>query len=361
MRILALCKRRPQGRDLFLQPYGRFYYLCRLLADRGHQVELKLLSYDRQPSAAFGAGGLTVTTDPALPDCGYTYYRAILESATDHRPDWIIGFSDIWYAVLATQIARRRGIYSLIDAYDNFETYHPMIPPLPQIWRRALRQASRVTAAGPQLAGLMSRTAGGRSVDTIPMAADPCFYPRDRDASRRQLGLPTDTRLVGYTGAVDEKRGVDFLFRVYTQLKARMPDVRLVMSGRRSKHIRIPSEVIWLGYRPPEDIPLLINSLDLVFVINRPSDFGNYSYPAKLYEAMRCGKPIVASAVPGTAWALRDHPHCLSPPGDVADFVLRAVQFLDDPRSLSATKTDYGMLPDWEVSAVRLETVLQSF
>ena len=38
MKILMLSKRRPQGRDLFTRPYGRFFHLPRLLAEAGHTV-----------------------------------------------------------------------------------------------------------------------------------------------------------------------------------------------------------------------------------------------------------------------------------------------------------------------------------
>lgn len=51
MKLLCLCKRHPQGRDLFNRPYGRFFHLPRLLAERGHEVHLLLLSYRNDPSA----------------------------------------------------------------------------------------------------------------------------------------------------------------------------------------------------------------------------------------------------------------------------------------------------------------------
>ena len=45
MKLTFLCKRRPMSRDLLTNPYGRFYYLPKLLADRGHDVTVVLLDY----------------------------------------------------------------------------------------------------------------------------------------------------------------------------------------------------------------------------------------------------------------------------------------------------------------------------
>ncbi len=46
--------------------------------------------------------------------------------------------------------------------------------------------------------------------------------------------------------------------------------------------------------------------LDMVAVMNTPGAFGDYSYPIKLYEAMACGRPVVASRTASTAWVLRN-------------------------------------------------------
>ena len=45
MKLLFLSKRSPMERDLVASPYGRFYYLPRYLAERGHEVTLLLLDY----------------------------------------------------------------------------------------------------------------------------------------------------------------------------------------------------------------------------------------------------------------------------------------------------------------------------
>ncbi|MBB1073983.1 glycosyltransferase [Rhodoferax sp. 4810] len=361
MKLIFLSKRRPQGRDLFIQPYGRFYYLPLELARRGHDVHLHLLSYDRSPIAQRDVEiNLHITTHPALsfPWQLNSYYRTLVAYCHQQRPDWIIGCSDLWFGILAVHLARQFNTRVLIDAYDNFESYYPPIPGIRWRWRRALRHATAMTAAGPQLADLLSHSAGGRTAAVLPMVADPEFYPQDRRRCRQYLGLPLTSPLLGYTGALDARRNVAQLFTTYQALLPHYPTLQLVMSGRLAPQIQLPANTIHLGYLPPEQVPLLLNSLDAVFVINRPTAFGHYAYPVKLCEAMRCHIPVIATAVRGTAWMLRHHPHCLVPPDDLTAWVMAT------RRALQIGRYDYAAVDNdndhWEDIATQLELLLQS-
>ena len=156
MRLLFLSKRHPQGRDLFHEPFGRFYHLPRLLAERGHAVDLLLLGYGRDRSWQRAEGQLTIHCRSAWPSGPWDYTRYGARLLREQRHDWVIGCSDIWFGMLAERLAAARGTRVLIDAYDNYETYHPMVPPLRRLWRRALGRADQLTAAGRKWAELIA-------------------------------------------------------------------------------------------------------------------------------------------------------------------------------------------------------------
>jgi len=351
MRLLALCKRRPQGRDLFTQPYGRFYHLPCLLAKRGHEIHLLLLSYRNEPPAYRREGNLHWHSISVLPLGLWPYLQKAARLAAELKPDWVIGFSDIWYGILAERIARKVGAQSLIDAYDNYESYIPWLKPLHVLWRHSLARANVVTAAGPQLADFMSRSAGGRPVEVLEMSADPAFFPRSKSACRKQLGLPPYKTLLGYSGSLHPTRGIQLLFSVFEKIKELTPDVELVISGRLSKNVELPSHVRWLGYLPAEEVPTVINSLDLMFALNKPGTFGNYSYPVKIYEALACGVPVIATHLPGTAWVLRNHMEWLAEPENIEDFVGKVLSLLN-------TQPLFRPVSGWQDSAADLEKLL---
>lgn len=363
MKILALTKRRPQGRDLLTRPYGRFFYLPYHLAKQGHEVTLLLLSYQADPPEHRYQHGIDWYSESLLPIISnhhspWNYIKRAKTLIDKERLDWIIGFSDTWYGILAQRLAAYYGCKSLIDAYDNYESYIPWAKPLHWAWRRALRRATALTVAGPNLGELMAQ---GRSdnATVVPMAADPMFHPMDRAASREQLGLPLNTPLVGYCGSLYRSRGVETLFQVIEILFRQVPGVKLVLSGRRQKGVEVPSairaSVIECGYLPDDQMPVLLNAMNVLLTINRPSAFGEYSYPVKIYESMRCGVPVVATAVAGTSWILRNHPECLVSPYDAAGLAKRVEYFLG-----AGGPKNYGVVTGWRESAATLMQLMDA-
>jgi glycosyltransferase involved in cell wall biosynthesis len=163
----------------------------------------------------------------------------------------------------------------------------------------------------------------------------------DRQHCRRRLELPLNKQLIGYLGGIHPSRGIDLVFRLQEQLYALDSNIELVLSGRLAHGVRIPPTSHWLGYRAPEEVPLIMNALDLLLVVNKPSSFGNFSYPIKLYEAMNCRLPVVASDLPGTTWVLGDHTRFLARADSPEDFVQKA------RAALSLKDYDYGDPSTW--------------
>lgn len=356
MKILFLSKRCPMGRDLMLRPYGRFHHIPRLLAEHGHKVTVLLLDYRncagpsqlRRDQIDWISHRLSIRT-PA------SYYRAAFQVAREIAPDWIVGVSDTYYGIMAQQVARRLGTRYMIDAYDNYEAYIPWLKPLHWLWRRALGSADLITAAGPQLAELMGRGNGSHTPVVLPMATDRSgFKMMDRTACRKALGLPPKAKLIGYCGGISVNRNIRQLFTAVEYLRARHSDVKLVLSGRIGRGVTIPREAIWLGYVEDSLLPTVLNSFDVLAVVNRDSSFGRYSYPIKLYEAMRCSIPVVVSRTPATSWILARHPALLTTPDNPSDLA----EHLN--RALGMERIDYGSQPRWEDSVALLEEHLQA-
>ncbi|WP_240342383.1 glycosyltransferase [Methylococcus sp. EFPC2] len=313
-----------------------------------------LLSYKCDPPQYQKKANLHWHSVSAIPWGPCPFLSKAKQLALETKPDWVIGFSDTWYGIMACHIARSVGAHTLIDAYDNYESYIPWAKPLHWAWRQALKRADAVTAAGPQLAELMSVSAGGRPVRIVPMAADPNFFPMEKATCRTRLGLPRDRILIGYTGSLYPSRDIELLFSVFEALRSSEPRIELVLSGRVASRTSVPAGTHWLGYRPPEEVPLILNSLDLLIVVNKPGDFGDYSYPVKIYEAMACNVPVVATDVAGTSWVLRDHPRLLVRTAEVEDFVATATDIL------SLSPVSYPKTGGWVSSLNILEGILRN-
>lgn len=353
MKLVFLAKRRPMGRDLVTSPYGRFFHLPRVLADRGHEVFLQLLSYQRGDDVDVEIGGVRVSSRSALPSGPVPYLRSVDQLVRSVQPDWIVGLSDIYFGIAAHRLARRHNLRLGVDAYDNYEAYFPRIPPMIALWRRALAAADLVTAAGPPLLDLLASEAREPKTAVVPMAADPHWFEPARALDARSvLGLPGRARLVGYAGGLHPSRGLEVLFKAARKLAESDPSVRLVLSGRKARHFHLPMEAIWLGTLPVEQVPMLFGGIDVLAVINQRSAFGDHSYPVKLYEAMAVGTRVVVTETPATRWILKSAPECLVEAGSVDHLVQRIRDLLD------SDAPSYGPQPGWEESGLVLERAL---
>ena len=348
MKLLFLCKRRPQGKDLVTSPYGRFYHLPRILAERGHQVSIFLLDYENGDRLETDAHGMRWISSPIL-----TYLATVDRQIADLQPDWVVGFSDTYFGIIAARAARKHGLRSCIDAYDNYESYMPWAGPLHWLWRRALRRADLITAAGPGLASLMAGEKESKRTAIVPMAADPTgFEPRDKTACRELLQLPADVPLVGYCGSMHRTRGVEAFFDAIPLVLAERPEVRFIHSGRTWSDVSLPETITSLGFIADDKVPVLLNSMDVLVVTNRASSFGDHSYPAKLYEAMTCRVPVVATRTLATEWILDNHRECLVEPGEAQGLSTAILGALSRPR------VDYQSVPTWHSSCDIFERAL---
>ena len=338
------------GRDLISRPYGRFYYLPRLMAERGHEICALLLAYRKEPPVDFEEHGVRWISESLQPHYPFSYLSRLRHLIEEVRPDWIVGLSDIYFGVFAQYYGQKYGIRSCIDAYDNYESYIPWLAPLHLYWRKALARADLVTAAGPDLAAYLSKQRPGNPAIVVPMAADPTgFMPLDATDCRRRMGLPLNRRFVGYCGSLHKNRGVETLFEAMDILKETHPDVELLVSGRKWKKISVPDYARFLGYIEDDKMPLLLNCIDTLSVINRLTAFGRYSHPVKLYEAMSCQIPVVATNTPATQWILRDYPELLVPPSDPRALSLK-IEFC-----LNHGRLKYANVSTWESSCDAFE------
>jgi glycosyltransferase involved in cell wall biosynthesis len=176
--------------------------------------------------------------------------------------------------------------------------------------------------------------------------------PLDRETCRLELNLPREKKIVGYCGSIYRNRGIQTLFDAHEILKNTDRNIDLILTGRKEKGVSLPSSVQWLGYLDDDKISVFLNSLDAAAVINRISRFGNYSYPVKLYEAMRCQVPVIATNTLSAKWILKNDDRFLARPDDPHDLAdkIRKV--------LTLGRVDYGAQNDWGQSCKAFEEVL---
>lgn len=184
--------------------------------------------------------------------------------------------------------------------------------------RLVARRASVVLAASPDLAA-RARAVGGHDVRPGPVAAPP-LVPTGIDPG---LGSP----LVLAVGRLHPQKGYDTLVAALPQLAGAV--VAVAGDGPLQSELEAAApQVRWLGRR--DDVADLLAAAAVVVL---PSRWEARSLTAQ--EALRAGRPLVATAVGGIPELVQDGA-VLVPPDDPVALGAAVRALLDDPASAAA-------------------------
>ncbi len=135
------------------------------------------------------------------------------------------------------------------------------------------------------------------------------FKPIDQEQVKKELGLESSKKYICFVGHLAAWQGVEFLIYASPLILEKHPEVRFLVVGdgvMKNKLLKITSELwlsdkfIFTGWVPYESVPLYINAADICvapFIKRRNAKIGLSAL--KTYEYLACGKPIVASNIPG--------------------------------------------------------------
>lgn len=153
---------------------------------------------------------------------------------------------------------------------------------------------------------------------TLPPGVDHrVFRPRERDASRRELGLGEDDAVMLYVGRIQPLKGIDLAISALEELVPALDRrVVLVVVGGASGHngdsevarlnvlasdLGVADNIVFAGPQPHDRLPLYYSAADVVTVCSYSESFGFAAL-----EAHACGAPVVGTAVGGLSHVVRD-------------------------------------------------------
>ena len=186
---------------------------------------------------------------------------------------------------------------------------------------------------------------GGR-VMVLPDGVDMRLFDscEPRDVVRREAGLPTHERLVGYVGtftALGYEKGVDCLVHAMARVRALYPDARLVCVGgpdeiipqyrRIAAHAGVLNAVYFTGRVHPYKAASWMRACDIL-VIPLPYNefFAYHTSPLKLFEYMASGVPMVVSDLPSLREIVSEKEVIFAAPGDVESLAVAIGSILLD-------------------------------
>lgn len=203
-----------------------------------------------------------------------------------------------------------------------------------------LRRCDRVVVLTEGLRELLIRDYGVavERITLLPSGTDTRrFAPRDPMVSRRALGLPPDDFYIGFVGSFYRYQGLAGLLDAMAAVKARRPDVRLLLVGdgeaaeelkEQAQKLGLKASITWAGRIAYEQVPAYIGAMTVCVAPFR-GDRGETS-PVKIFDYLACARPVVASDIPSvrTVFSLADGVQMVPPdrPDLLAEAVLSLLQ-----------------------------------
>lgn len=174
-----------------------------------------------------------------------------------------------------------------------------------------------------------------------------------------------------YVGGISDERGIFQMIEAAERTNCSLACIGYYANVKNKELVqnyikeRGCSNVHIIGWQPQPDAISAIKSSKICFSILHPSPVWDTAVPVKLLEYMSCGKPVIASDLPGISNVIKSAECGLTvDPSDV-DSIVAAVQYLlEHPEAAAAmaengrliTKTKYN----WSVAEGVLYGVMRS-
>jgi glycosyltransferase involved in cell wall biosynthesis len=204
------------------------------------------------------------------------------------------------------------------------------------VGRRLLRAAAVLSATSEDYAAA-SRLARMR-VEAIPNGVDTSRFMTGLDGSsiRARHDISADAPLALFVGALDRPHYFKGLPGLLEAL-AWLPDAALLVVGdgelrpsyeRQARELGIAERVHFAGRVSEAELALHYAAADVTVL---PSVTRGEAFGLVLVEAMACGRPVVATSLPGVRTVVQDGvTGLLAPPGDVGELTAKLQEMLSN-------------------------------
>jgi glycosyltransferase involved in cell wall biosynthesis len=152
------------------------------------------------------------------------------------------------------------------------------------------------------------------------------FYKRDREESRKQLGLPDNVFIVAFVGWFNERKGSVRVAKAIERIEGE--DIYSIFIGKGDQEPECKN-ILFKGVLQHDQVPLYLNAADVFVLPTLHEGCCN-----AVVEAMACGLPIVSSNRPFN-WDVLDETNSIMIDPTNLDEIANAIKVLRDDKTMT--------------------------
>lgn len=201
-----------------------------------------------------------------------------------------------------------------------------------------------------------------KPADVVPLGVNPAIF--SESAPPMSITHDADSFVIGFTGRLEEYKGLGVLIRALAKLKEsrRIKPVLLVAGGGSAtgvmkllaSQLGVSSDITWLGELKAEQMPSFYTTCNVIAVPSLSTPTWKEQFGRVPVEAMACGIPVISSDSGSLQEVVGDVGIC-APEGDVNGLAASIERFATDEtfraRSIALGRTKVARVYTWDAIA----------
>jgi glycosyltransferase involved in cell wall biosynthesis len=309
----------------------------------------------------------------------FTHYFAIRGVIKKKKIDAIMLYSVPTNGFQAVYLAHKFGIPIIFRSLDILHqlVVQPPLRPITKIMEKwVYSNVDMGLTITPKLSEYMIKMgAEADKVKVLPLPVDTNrFCPSsDTEVMRQKWGIRKDDQVILYMGTLYWFSGLRRFIRQMPYIIEHAPKAKLMIVGDGKQRpeldmiiteLGLRDKVIITGFQPYKEMPAYINLADVCVNPFRFTDATRDIFPGKTVQFLACGKPLVATSLPGMKAVISGEGQGIVYVSNVAEMAGAVIGLLRLPESrkeIGQSGLEYvRQVHSCEVVTGKLVTILES-